>query len=170
MTGSSSRSQTFSSTHARYLASKVVSDLYQCGNFYGEPSESQIIRYQDELIVMLAGGHVREYEFGFKRNGARVVSWQYVVNSSGDLVGGTDNRSGGLYARASTAGATYFNFMSYAQRWFDLPSVDRADVKAKHSIDRGVGELPADGDGYWITDRTYSSAGVALERKTFRPV
>lgn len=170
MTGSYSYSQTFTLTHAKHLASKVVSDLYQCRNFYGEPSEAQIVKYQEELIVMLSGGYVKEYEFGFKRDDQRIVSWQYHVNASGDLVGGgSDDRSGGIYARANTHGATYFNFMSYSQAWFDLNSGERANVKSKHPIDRSTGYLPEDGHGYWHTDRTYSSAGVVIERKTFRP-
>ena len=170
MTGSYSVSETFTLTHAKHLASKVVSDLYQCRNFYGEPSEAQIAKYQDELVVMLAGGYVKEYEFGFKKNDQRIVSWQYRVNANGDLVGGTDDRSGGIYARADISGATNFNFMSYSQTWFDLTSNEQNNVKSKHLINRGTGYLPSDGAGYWHTDRTYSGAGVAIERKTFRPV
>jgi hypothetical protein len=170
MTGSYSVSQTFTLTHAKHLASKVVSDLYQCRNFYGEPSEAMIAKYQDELIVMLAGGYVKQYEFGFKQNDQRVVSWQYGVNASGDLVGGADDRSGGIYARADISGANYFNFMSYTQAWFDLSQSEQDTVKSQHPISRSTGHLPSDGSGYWRTDRTYSSAGVAIERKTFRPL
>ena len=170
MTNSYSTSETFTLTHAKHLASKVVSDLYQCRKFYGEPSEAQIARYQDELIVMLAGGYVKDYEFGFKKNDLRVVSWQYLVNASGDLVGGADDRSGGIYARADISGATHFNFMSYSQAWLDLASNEQSIVRTKHSINRNAGYLPSDGSGYWQTDRTYSSAGVAIERKTFRPL
>jgi hypothetical protein len=168
MTGSYSASETFSLTHAKYLASKVVSDLYQCSNFYGEPSDAEIARYQDELVVMLDGGFVREYEFGFKKDDRRVVSWQYRVNASGDLAGGSDQRSGGMFARADVSGATIFNFMSYTPAWFDLSDSERATVKAKHAVNRGTGSLPGDGNGYWQTDRTYSSAGVVVERKTYR--
>ncbi len=169
MTSSYSTSQTFTLTHAKHLASKVVSDMYQCRNFYGEPSEAQIVNYQEELIVMLAGGYVKEYEFGFKKNDQRIISWQYRVNASGDLVGGTDDRSGGIYARANVAGAIHFNFMSYTPAWFALTASEKSTIKAKHPVSRSTGDLPGDGSGYWHTDRTYSSAGVAIERKTFRP-
>lgn len=169
MSGSYSVSQTFTLTHAKHLASRVTSDLYQCHNFYGEPSAEQVTRYEEELIVMLVGSYIREYEFGFKKNDQRIVSWQYRVNSSGDLVGGSDDRSGGIYARADISGATYFNFMSYSQAWFDLTFDARNDVKSEHSVERSTGQLPGDGSGYWHTDRTYSSAGVAIERRTFRP-
>ncbi|ERK71026.1 hypothetical protein [Leifsonia aquatica] len=170
MTGSYSVSQTFTLTHAKHLASKVVSDLYQCRNFYGEPSETMVTKYQDELIVMLAGGFTKEYEFGFKKNDQRVVSWQYRVNASGDLVGGADDRSGGIYARADISGAVYFNFMSYSPAWFNLTPEEQNTAKSRHPISRSTGHLPSDGSGYWHTDRTYGSAGVAIDRKTFRPV
>ncbi|WP_425005587.1 hypothetical protein [Mycolicibacterium sp. S3B2] len=170
MTGSYSVSQTFSLTHAKHLASKVVSDLYQCRNFYDAPSEADVAEYHEELIVMLSGGYIQAYEFGFEKNDQRIVSWQYQVNASGDLIGGVDDRSGGIFATADTTGATYFNFMSYSQAWFDLSSSDRGTVKSKHQVDRTSGYLPSDGSGYWHTDRTYSSAGVAIERRTFRPL
>lgn len=169
MTGSYTTAQTFTLTHAKYLASKVISDMYQCRNFYNRPSETAVSNYQDELVAMLAGGYVKHYEFGFKNNDQRILSWQYQISTGGDLVGGSDDRSGGIYARAHIDGAVYFNFMSYSQAWFDLSSTERDAVKSKHSITRSTGELPGDGDGYWHTDRTYSNAGVAVERKTFRP-
>lgn len=169
MTSSYSFSETFTLTHAKYLASKVVSDLYQCKNFYGSPTDTQIESYRKELIVMLAGGYVSEYEFGFKRNDQRIVSWQYRVSAGGDLVGGSDDRSGGIYARAKTAGASIFNFMSYSTNWHALNATDQALVKAKHPVNRGIGALPGDGSGYWKTDRVYSNAGTAIERRTFIP-
>jgi hypothetical protein len=119
---------------------------------------------------MLVGKYVKEYEFGFKRNGLRVLCWQYKVNSSGDLVGGKDDRSGGIYSRAEVADATFYNSMSYTDAWFNLSEPDKDEVRAQHSIERTTGTLPGDGTGYWVTDRTYSSSGVAFERKTFRPL
>lgn len=164
-----SMSETFTQTHARYLASKVVADMYQCYRFYGEPAESKISAYQDELVVMLAGGYVAEYEFGFKKDGQRVVSWHYRVSAGGDLVGGTDDRSGGIYARASVAGAVAFNFMTYSPAWTALTDTQKANVRSQHSVNRGSGSAPTDGAGYWETERRYSNGGVEIARRTFRP-
>ena len=170
MTTSYSASETFTLTHARHLASKVVADMYQCFRFYGEPSEAAISKYQNELIVMLAGRYVKDYEFGFKLNGQRLVSWQYRVTASGDLMGGSDERSGGIYARASVAGAEYFNFMSYTPAWFALTEAQKSSVKAQHPVTRSTGTLPDDGSGYWETERRYSSGGVEIARRSFRPL
>lgn len=170
MTGSYSGSETFTQTHASYLASKVVADLYQCHRFYGEPSEASIANYQDELIVLLLGGYVSEYEFGFKKDGQRVVSWQYRVNAAGDLVGGTDDRSGGIYARASVTGAVFFNFLSSSDAWFALTDAQKANVRGQHPVQRTSGTLPSDGAGYWETERRYSNGGLEITRRSFRPL
>ena len=161
--------QTFTRTHAKYLASKVVADLYQCARLYGRPSTDTVADYEAELVEMLVGGYVAEYEFGFKSNDQRVVSWQYTVNSAGDLVGGGDDSAGGVYARAKVADATYFNFMSYSQKWFGLTQAQRDAVKATVPISRSTGALPADGNGYWASDRTYTNGGTSVSRRTFRP-
>src|SRR4051812_31087181 len=114
MTGSSTQSVSFTRTHAIRLASKVTADMYQCFAHYGRPSETDIVDYQAELVEMLAGNYVDTYEFGFKNSaGQRILSWKYrVVN--GQLVGGNDDRSGGIYARATVASLSTFNFMEYS--------------------------------------------------------
>ncbi|WP_164478320.1 HORMA-1 domain-containing protein [Mycolicibacterium stellerae] len=170
MTQSNTVTQTFTRTHAKYLASKVIGDLYQCHTYYERPTEADIVEYQEELVVMLANGYVSEYEFGFERSDRRIVSWQYRVDARGELVGGSDDLSGGIYARASVANASFFNFMSYSWKWSLLTRPEQNAVKAEHHVQRTDGELPMDGNGYWQTDRTYTSGGVALERRTFRPL
>ena len=162
--------QTFTRTHAKHLASKVVADLYQCARLYGKPRTDEVADYETELVELLVGGYVAEYEFGFKKNGKRVVTWQYRVNAYGDLVGGgADDRAGGVYARAKVADATHFNFLSYSQKWRNLTPEARKALKDRLPIRRSPGALPADGNGYWVSDRTYSSGGVAVSRRTFRP-
>ena len=114
-------------------------------------------------------GYVSEYEFGFKKDGRRVVSWQYTV-TDGDLVGGNDDRSGGIYARADVSGASYFNFMTFSATWSLLSASEQAAFEATLPFRRGDGCLPDDGYGYWTADKTYTRGGVAVARKTFRPL
>ena len=162
--------RTFTRTHAKYLASKVVADLYQCARLYGKPRTGAIADYEAELVELLVGGYVAEYEFGFKKNGKRVVTWQYRVNAAGDLGGGgVDARAGAVYARAKVTDAIYFNFLSYSQKWWNLTPGARKAIKDRLPIRRTSGALPADGNGYWDSDRTYANGGVAVSRRTFRP-
>lgn len=169
MSYSTSATETFTATNAKHLASRVASDLYQCSRLYGSPSEMSIPDLQEELAVMLTGGYVSTYEFGFKRVGKRVLTWYYTVDPSGNLVGGNDDRSGGIYAHADISNAEYFNFMSYSQKWFDLNSDAKSRVKVQHKINRVTGEAPTDGaTGAWRIERTYTSGGVRIDRKSFR--
>src|SRR6266699_3763453 len=111
MTSTYTTSETFTLTHARRLAAKVAADMHQCQRFYRQPTEKQIENYQQELVVLLHGGYVKSYEFGFQtKDERRVVSWSYTVSPSGDLEGG---RSGGLFPSADISDAALFNFLTY---------------------------------------------------------
>lgn len=165
-----SLSETFTRTEARYLASKVVADLYQCSRLYGSPAATSIPNYEIELVERLVKGYISHYEFGFKRNGNRVVSWQYEVKD-GDLVGGSDDRSGGIYARADTTGASYYNITSSSTKWWLLTAAEQAAFEATLPFSRPGASLPDDGYGYWTAeDKTYTRGGVAVARRTFRPL
>lgn len=167
MSSTFSTTATFTRTDAKKLAAKVTTDLYQCSIHYDHPSADELDDYQTELIEMLANEYVETYEFGFKKNDKRVLSWRYTVGSDGGLH--SDSNAGNVYAKATVAGATYFNFMSYSQKWSDLTDTQRASFKAGLPIQRVAGSLPGDGDGYWQVDHGYNAGGIRVERKTFRP-
>ena len=168
MTQSFTTTASFTLTHAKHLASKVVSDLYQCSVLYDQPSAASIPNYETELIELLAGEYVADYEFGFKKDDQRIVSWRYTVGPDGGLHGG-DANAGSLYARADVTGATHFNFLTYSAKWFNLSSSSKATIEAALPFQRNVASLPGDGSGYWQTDHGYTAGGVLVARKTFRP-
>lgn len=159
-------SESFTLTNAKKLAAKVTADMHQCRRLYGDPTEADVDAYNGELVGMLTGHHVSSYEFGYQKGDKRIVSWFYTVTAAGDLEGG---RSGGLYAKADITGALWFNFMTTNFSWSALSEVERDKVRAQHSIRRVIGDPPADGSGRWVSDRTYVSGGVAVQRQEFRP-
>lgn len=160
-------SETFTLTHARRLAAKVAADMHQCQRFYGLPTDTQIEDYQEELTVLLQGGYVQSYEFGFKTTDERrVMSWHYAVGPSGALEG---SRSGGLYPAADVSGVSWFNFLTPSAEWYALSNAEREKIKANYSIRRTEGSPPQDGNGYWDSSRHYASGGVGITRKEFRP-
>jgi hypothetical protein len=164
---STTATTTFTRTNAHYLASKIGADLRQLRSFYQHPTLEQIDDLIDELVEMLAGGYVARYEAGFRLdNGNRVVSVRYTVSSAGVA---TDDGAGGVYARANVTGASWFTFMHYSDVWWALSDTARAAVKASVPIDRTPGSEPTDGNGYWETGRSYSSAGTSVSRSGFRP-
>lgn len=167
MSYSYTTAESFTLTNAKRLAAKVSADMDQCRLLYGEPPTARIEKFRDELVVLLAGGYVSSYEFGYKTgNDVRVVSWRYRVATGGDLEGG---RSGGLHATADVSRAQWFNFLWTNAQWDRLSSAEREKVKTQYEIDRATGEPPSDGAGRWVRDRTYGSGGVLMEREEFRP-
>lgn len=158
---------TFTLTHAKLLASKVIADLYLCSRQYGRPAAASVPAYQEELAALLADRYVAAYEFGFKRAGRRVLSWHYTVGPAGDLQG--DSRSGGLVRGIDVAGAEYFNFLTYNDRWTGLSATEQQAIEDALPIKRTWGSAPGDGNGYWTTERSYTAGGTALVRRVFRP-
>jgi hypothetical protein len=168
MTFSYTQTATFTIVHARYLASKAAADMHLCSQYYGKPSEQRIREYAEELAQYLNAGYLEEYEFGFKKDGKRVVSWRYKVDSNGKLT--TDDRPGKVVPYVDVAGAVFFNFLTQNSCFFRLSAADQARFEAELPLQRTSGEAPSDGLGYWTSDRNYFSGGCGLNRETFQPI
>jgi hypothetical protein len=162
------RSQSFTITHARHLSSKVAADMHLCCAYYGYPFESSIAAYAEELALLLKDGYLSTYEFGFKKDGLRYLTWHYVVRSDGSL--SSDDRAGKLLSTYDVSAATYFNFVNKSAKWWNLSKAERDSVERTLPVSRGTGEEPRDGNGYWVhQDRNYFAGGESLSRGTFRP-
>ena len=151
MTQSFTTTATFTRTHAKHLAAKVVADPYQCYVLYDQPATGHVADYEAELIELLAGEYVAEYEFGFKKNSQRIVCWRYTVGPDGGMHG--DSNAGSLYARADVAGAAYYNFLTYSAKWFNVDTTSKARITSGLPFSRGDGTLPGDGAGL-LADRS----------------
>ncbi len=168
MTFSVTKTATFTIVHARYLASKAAADMHLCAQYYGKPTETSIRDYAEELAQYLNAGYLKEYEFGYKKDGKRIVSWRYKVDANGLLT--TDDRPGKVVPYVDITGATFFNFLTQNARFFNLTSAEQARFEAGLPLQRTGGEPPSDGAGHWTSDRNYFSGGCGLNRQTFQPV
>ena len=168
MTHTTTKSTTFTITNARYLASKVAADMHLCAQYYGRPSETDIRAYAEELAQYINEGYIAEYEFGFKKNEKRLVTWRYKVDASGVLT--TDDRPGKVVAHVDIAGATYYNYLTQNSSFFSLSSEAQANFKSGLPVTRVNCDPPSDGNGYWTSDRNYYSSGQGLGRQTFQPL
>ncbi len=166
MTNTYTTSTAFTKTNADYLASKVVADLRGMRAYYDKPSETRIWEFYEELAELLAGGYVASVEYGFRRDGRRIVSLYYEARTDGSL---TDGKSGGVYARADISGAQWFSFLTYSWKWSLLSSSAQQEIEGRITIQRSYGQAPGDGNGYWSIDRSYASQGTGVQRRTFRP-
>lgn len=158
-------STTFTRTHAREIASRVAADLYMMRALYGKPSADDIEAYEAEFVELLVMGYLKTVEYGFKRDGNRVVTLRYTVRPGS----GEPDRAGSVFATADTAGATFFSFLEYTSDWDKLTSTERDAFEATLPIQRTFGTAPGNGNGYWVTDKAYNAAGVSASRETFRP-
>jgi hypothetical protein len=167
MTSTFTTTATFTRTHAKHLAAKVIADMYQCSLFYDRPAEDTIDDYEVELIEQLANEYVDAYEFGFKEADKRLLTWHYTVGADGGLEGDAD--AGAIYAKGRVAKATYFNFLTPSAKWNRLTAAQQATFEAGLPFQRTPGSSPVDGNGYWLFDHGYSAGGVRVARRTFRP-
>ncbi len=160
-------SESFTLTHAKYLASKVTADMVRCQQNYGRPGQSDINNYGTELALLLRDGYVAAYEFGFAQDDQRILSWRYVVDGSG--LCSTDDRPGRIVSGVAVASASYFNQLTFSGTWYALPQAERDRICTGLPIQRVTKEGPKDGRGYWASDLNYSASGISLGRSTFRP-
>jgi hypothetical protein len=168
MTYSFTTSETFSIIHARKLSAKVAADMHLCAQYYGRPSEEQTRQFAEELAPYLNEGYIEEYEFGYQKANKRIVSWRYKVDENGNLT--TDERPGKVVPYVDINGAFFFNYLTQNSRFFRLSSDQRARFKSGLPVQRTNCDPPADGSGYWTSDRSYFSGGRGLNRQTFQPL
>jgi len=167
MSFSYTKTATFTIVHARYLASKVAADMHLCAQYYGKPSEEMIRNYAEELAQYLNEGYLEEYEFGYQKDGKRVVSWRYRVDSNGNLT--ADDRPGKVVPYVDIAGATFFNFLTENSRYCKLSTSEQQRFESQLPVKRTAGKAPSDGAGYWKSDRNYYASGLGINRQTFQP-
>src|SRR5437773_2476582 len=118
-------STTFTFLHARYIASKVATDLKRFQRFYnGVPSDSTIELYEKELAVLLKHDVVESVIYGFKRNG----NWTEATVRYTALPGGSlqvDDDPGKIRPNLDITGASFTSFLSYNGNWWGKPSAER---------------------------------------------
>lgn len=162
-----SNTQTFSVTNAKYMASKVAADLKRMQRLYGSPSDAKIAQFEEEITQLLKGGYLDRVMYGFKRDGSWIEpTLRYTAR---DLAGGSanDDDPGKIRPGADVAGASFYSYLVYSSAWDALTSDQRQSFKNSISIKRGTAEEPGV-NGYFSSDRMYSSGGRALDRSTVR--
>lgn len=159
--------QTSSITDAKYLASKVATDLARFKRFYGSPSDKEISDYETELTVLLKNDAVDNVVYGFKRNGLwTLASVRYVAFPGGVLQ--VDDDPGRIRANLDVTGASFGSFLTYSSKWQGCSTEDRARIRSQLPFDRTTGNSPNLELGQWVQDKNYSSGGLGLGRSTVR--
>lgn len=162
-------SETYSLASAKYVASKIATDLRQVQRYYPKhgPSDADIMDYALEAALLSHRGYVNKITYGFQRHGDWILALDY-TNVDGTLV--ADDRAGGIYRYANTDGTIFNSFLRYSSKWSLLPSTDRDEFAELLPFTRTTAPAPGYTGGYHTSDRTYSAHGTGFTRSMYRPL
>jgi hypothetical protein len=162
MTQSYTTTETWSRTHARYIAGKVAADLRQMQQAYGQPSDQHLNDLIVELVSYLADGYLDYVEYGFRRGESWVVAHKYTAAELGSSA--ADDRSGRIRRGADVAGAYWWSYLVKNSRWSNLTQAERDRYEAGIAVKRTTGNSASAAAGGWALERSYSSGGGSVSR------
>jgi hypothetical protein len=158
---------TFTLTHARYLASKVATDLKRMQRFYGEPNDTKIVEFEVELTSLLKAGYLGTVSYGFKRNGEWITpTVRYFARELNGL-SATDDDPGRVPPGADVTGASFYTYLTYSSSWDALTTAQQTQFKLALPFFRGGAPEPGV-KGHFTNDLNYSSGGRALRRASLK--
>lgn len=160
-------SQTFSVTHARYLASKVATDLKRIQRFYSSPSDKEIADYEQELIALLKEGYFSEILYGFKREGKFIEPTLRYTAAELSNSSGMNDDPGKVKPWADISNSHFTSFLTYSGKWSNLSENERENFKRSLAIQRVTMPTP-ETNGFFQSDRIYSAGGQSLNRSSLQ--
>ena len=168
MSMTTTHTSTFTIANARYVTSKIKTDLKLLQKAYGSPTDADIDDYGEEAAQLLNGGYLGTVTYGYRRNGSWVVALRYTARHDGTLA--ADDRAGGIPRGEDIAGAHFYSYLTYSPRWESLPANEQTRIRDSLPISRTGAPPPGTIGGYWSSDRHYSSNGTGVARGAFRPL
>ena len=163
-TYSTTRSETFTVTHAWHIAVKVGTDLKRMQRFYGAPGDPEIADYEKEFVALLKGNYLDKIEYGFRVPGGEWrVAVRYEARYGGVII--ADNDPGRIRMGVDVAGCDFHSFLFTNLLWSSLTAQqrDRLYAEAEVGFRRTEGTEP---DGRWTVDKVYSAGGRGVQRSS----
>ena len=164
---SDSRTMTFTSTDAVYIAAKVATDLKRMQRFYGEPSNEWIQNFEIEVIGLLMSGYMGTVTYGFKRDGCWIEPTLFYTARDLSGVTASDDDPGRIKPSASIDGASFYSHLIHNSAWNRLSPAQREEFAKQLPFPRSTGS-ESGVDGHWSKDLTYSTGNRALDRASLR--
>lgn len=156
--------ETFTVTHAKYIAAKVSTDLLRFTRFYRNPTVQEINDYEVELVALLKAGYIDRVIYGFHRDGKWVEALQYHVLPDGSLMG--DDDPGKIRPGTDVPGESFTSQLWRNSRWHALSQAQQEAFYATIPIKRVSGtEMPLE-KGHWSHGLSYSAGGRGIGRST----
>jgi hypothetical protein len=159
-----SATETFTITHAKYIAAKVSTDLLRFTRFYHNPTVQLINDYEAELVALLKEGYLEKIIYGFHRGGKWVEALRYHVLPDGTLM--SDDDPGKIRPGTDVPGEFFTSHLWRNKKWDDLTLAQQEAFYAPLPIKRvSSPEMPLE-SGYWSYGLSYSAGGRGLGRST----
>lgn len=159
--------RTFTVTHARHLASKVAADLMRMHRFYKSPSLATIDQYEQELVAFLQHGYMSGVTYGFKRHDKWIEpTVKYIAQEV--MEQGLDDDPGRVQPGHNIQGSSFGSYMTYSAAWHALTHAEQEKFKNTLPFQRVGATEPTVTNGYFQSDKTYTSGGISLGRSSIR--
>jgi hypothetical protein len=166
MTGSYSRSASFTITDARHVGAKVAADLRLLHNLYGRPALDKIADFGEEVAQLLKDGYLNTVDYGFRDTDDN--SWKlrlrYRATTGGQLV---DDRPGRLPRSAEVDGYSFYSYLTYSTAFLDLDTPTQNQVKLALPVQRSGANEPTAYLGTTATGHGYSRNGGGVLRDVY---
>lgn len=160
-------SQTFTVTNARYLASKVATDLKRMQRLYGSPTDTRIQQFEEELTALLKNGYVDKVTYGFQKDGNWIEPTLRYTASDLSSLGMADDDPGKIRSGADVSGASFKSYLCYNAAFDKLTSAEQAAFENTLPFQRSGTPQPGI-TGYMQEDKSYSSGGRSLNRSSVK--
>lgn len=169
MTYTQTQTKTFTITEARYIASKIATDLNLMNTYYGKPSVESAAKYAEEAALYIAKRYLDSVEYGYEKNGTVVFSLKYTAKSDGTL--NIDDRPGKIPLGLNMEGVTFYTYLRRANSFWLISDTERDSFLASLPFQRTSGGEPIlNGNGYWEKTQSYSKNGEGVERQIFKQI
>jgi hypothetical protein len=159
--------RTFTVTHARHMAAKVVTDLKRMQRLYGKPGDASIADYEAEITEFLKEGFLGTVTYGFRRDGKWIEpTLRYKAR---DLAGSAanDDDPGRLRPGANIDGASFYSYLTYSAAWDGQSDSEKGVFRERLPFTRDGASEPGV-NGYLADDKIYSAGGRALNRASVK--
>jgi hypothetical protein len=158
--------ETFTVTHARYIAAKVAADLSRFRRFYNAPNEQLIKHFEAEIIEFLKEDYLDNVTYGFKRNGADrwVEALRYHAITGGVLIG--DDDPGKIKPGIDISNTHFSSYLVKNNRWNSLTQLQKEAFDLRLPFSRVGAAEPQLEVGAWSLGHTYSASGRGIGRST----
>lgn len=167
MTGTGTRTASFTITDARYVGAKIGADLRLLNSLYGRPALARIDDYVEEAAVLLRDGYLGTVDYGFLDSAPNTwkLRLRYTATAGGQLL---DSRPGSLpMAVADLAGRGFCSYLTYSAAYQRLTAAEQASARGRLPVTRVSASEPVTGAGSFTAGHGYGRNGVGVSRDIY---